>query len=754
MGTMRGVRVWAYLLWLACVASGLVANRQGFAEEHGSTSPPATSTTAGPEIQRIQDLIARGEKARGAGRYLRAEALFRQAMGLIPERQYHDHDAEREWTFTRARSRAGTGLALTLQAEGKLREAFSEQDDVLSQEQESLTQHFEQVGNLVESELRTWSGELTSSLEVLVSLAAADLSRSAVPPDQETFARSVPTTALTWTLLRKGIVLDTLEHARWSASRDPQEQAEIRDLRQQLTELELRPPAGLNAGQVAQQRQDLRSKLAWLEEQAALDGILNPTGHPEAPAGALQLHDLYRFSGETMDDRLAGYARLPDGSALVEFYRARRVDPRQPGDAIWKSPHYFALILRADMVRWPGLGPQAGMFDLGDATRIDQAVHALLAEMAHFASERAARMPSTSEEAQAEAGWRKRANQLYRLVFAPLRPKLAGINLLYVSPDGELNRVAFESLVDEAASSEPRYLVDDFKFAYLPSGRDIVPPDFPPGTGTVIFADPDFNLAETDHQQVVSALRGGVSVQSHPDLGRFAQETLAYRPWSELPFTEDESRHIEDLFRDSPFAPVRIYRRDQALEERLMAVHAPRVLHIATHGFFLPDRVGDSNAGPVSARRSSGTADPLLRSGIVLAGANRLLHPAQVSAGTSSGWVTAEELMSLDLRGTELVVLSGCDTGLGDIRTGDGIYGLRRAFLYAGARSLLVSLNEIPDEDTAALMNRFYEWLKAGDGKLNALHKAELATMREHLRLRGVAHPLYWAQFVLVGDPN
>src|SRR5205085_7331070 len=115
--------------------------------------------------------------------------------------------------------------------------------------------------------------------------------------------------------------------------------------------------------------------------------------------------------------------------------------------------------------------------------------------------------------------------------------------------------------------------------------------------------------------------------------------------------------------------------------------------------------------------------------------------------GGASGWVTAEEIMALDLAGTELVVLSGCDTGVGDIRTGEGVYGLRRAFLYAGARGLLVSLHEVPDEETAAFMELFYGSLKAGRSKLDAFHEAELAAMTGRLQARGAAHPFYWAGF-------
>ena len=116
--------------------------------------------------------------------------------------------------------------------------------------------------------------------------------------------------------------------------------------------------------------------------------------------------------------------------------------------------------------------------------------------------------------------------------------------------------------------------------------------------------------------------------------------------------------------------------------------------------------------------------------------------------------MTAEEIALLNLQGTELVVLSACQTGLGDIKTGEGVYGLRRAFLYAGARTLVTSLFEVPDTETRELMNRFYGGLKKGQGKLASLHTAQVEMLRSRRAAQGSAHPFFWASFVLVGDPD
>jgi CHAT domain-containing protein len=116
--------------------------------------------------------------------------------------------------------------------------------------------------------------------------------------------------------------------------------------------------------------------------------------------------------------------------------------------------------------------------------------------------------------------------------------------------------------------------------------------------------------------------------------------------------------------------------------------------------------------------------------------------------------VTAEEIALMNLRGTELVVLSACETGLGDIKTGEGVYGLRRAFIFAGARTLVTSLFKVPDEQTRQMMRSLYGNLKAGKGKLDSLHDAQLEVMRQRRQKEGAAHPFYWASFVLVGNPD
>jgi CHAT domain-containing protein len=182
-----------------------------------------------------------------------------------------------------------------------------------------------------------------------------------------------------------------------------------------------------------------------------------------------------------------------------------------------------------------------------------------------------------------------------------------------------------------------------------------------------------------------------------------------------------------------------------------MAVRRPAVLHIATHGFFFPARsVGDPAVRLDGLGSRLSVADsPMLRSGLILAGAD---YPERLTArGLMDGWATALDLSQLDLRGTELVVLSACNTGRGDYRTGEGVFGLQRAFRFAGAQSLIMSLFQVPDAATQSLMTEFYRrWkpgMKAGS-RQKALRQAQLKLLHNP----ATREPKNWAGFVLMGD--
>jgi CHAT domain-containing protein len=192
----------------------------------------------------------------------------------------------------------------------------------------------------------------------------------------------------------------------------------------------------------------------------------------------------------------------------------------------------------------------------------------------------------------------------------------------------------------------------------------------------------------------------------------------------------------------------------------VLAQRAPRILHIATHGFFLADQApasGTATGAAAPGSRSGGAAsegaaaaipsreDPLQRSGLVFAGANR-----PDANPSDDGYLTAAEATAMDLEGTELVTLSACETGLGGVRSGEGVYGLQRSLAVAGARSTLLSLWKVADGRTATFLAKYYQRLKDGEGRAEALHNTQTEYRNsEDTNLKDVR---VWGAFQLSGD--
>jgi CHAT domain-containing protein len=193
--------------------------------------------------------------------------------------------------------------------------------------------------------------------------------------------------------------------------------------------------------------------------------------------------------------------------------------------------------------------------------------------------------------------------------------------------------------------------------------------------------------------------------------------------------------------------PVQRYQDKEAIQEVLFRAASPRFLHIATHGYFFPDQQTALEFRPGRDRllpeALAAYENPMRRSGLALAGANTSLRQAR-----DYGLVSAEKLQGLDLKGTDLVVLSACETGVGDVRTGEGVFGLKRAFILSGARTVVLSLWSVPSQETTQLMQSFYTLLAQGRPKSEALRQAKLALKQEN------ANPFFWAPFVMVGDPG
>jgi len=180
-------------------------------------------------------------------------------------------------------------------------------------------------------------------------------------------------------------------------------------------------------------------------------------------------------------------------------------------------------------------------------------------------------------------------------------------------------------------------------------------------------------------------------------------------------------------------------------EDSIKAVRQPKVLHIATHGFFKEDFSKDELVG-LTASENEFTQNPLLRSGLLLKGAGDVLKSSSIlDINSEKGVLTAYEAMNMNLDNTELVVLSACETGLGEIQIGEGVFGLQRSFLVAGANTVVMSLFKVNDEVTQKLMTRFYErWLLTGD-KRKSFSEAKKEIKKVY------PQPIYWGSFVMTG---
>jgi CHAT domain-containing protein len=319
-----------------------------------------------------------------------------------------------------------------------------------------------------------------------------------------------------------------------------------------------------------------------------------------------------------------------------------------------------------------------------------------------------------------------------------------------VAPDGQLCLLPFEAL----RLDNGEYLVETTPVRYVTTGRDLLPgPEVAPaGAVAVVLSDPAYDALPGGSSKVEAVWWPAPSRALHfKSLPGFAREAAA----------------VSKLLRGRPGWDIRPLQKERASEEALASVLRPRLVYCITHGFFLQDagprpatddRLRDLELVEPDAAATRKTAvreaDARLRSGLALAGAN--VGRERAAKGLSDGLLTALEVENLDLWGTDLVVLSACETGLGDVKVGEGVVGLRNAFQQAGARTVVASFWKVPDAQTEQLMSDFLgRWLKGG-GKAEALRQAQLEMIRwlrnsDAPALRG-APPLYWAGFVCHGQ--
>ncbi|MEQ1675964.1 MAG: CHAT domain-containing tetratricopeptide repeat protein [Chitinophagaceae bacterium] len=314
----------------------------------------------------------------------------------------------------------------------------------------------------------------------------------------------------------------------------------------------------------------------------------------------------------------------------------------------------------------------------------------------------------------------------YDAFWKPLKELIGKASKVYFSPDGVYQQLNLYTLKNPETK---RYLIEETDISLVTNTSDILQPATAVASKKAeIFSFPDYGVKVTD------LLNTGTRLPGFPDL-------------KELPGTKIESDSIKKILTLQQWQ-VQDHLQKEATEEAIKKISHPQVLHIATHGFFLKN-AKESKEKVFGIESKVAIQNPLLRSGLILAGAAAIAKDTLADNTKDDGILTAYEAAGLDLAGTDLVVLSACETGLGELMNAQGVFGLQRSFLVAGAQSVIMSLWVIDDFATQELMTHFYrEWLKnpVAENKQKAFRAAQLKLKEKF------PHPYYWGAFVMVGN--
>jgi len=514
----------------------------------------------------------------------------------------------------------------------------------------------------------------------------------------------------------------------------------LRSIQQQATRMALESPERYSPvdereGDAQKRRDEIWARRQWLESER--DGLEAEIAR-EIPEMNLEIR-LRIADRASIAQSLKQSASK--NAALIEFikyqaYDFRAVPARR--EEKWKSAKYAAFVLLANAP------DDVKMVDLGEADRIDAMISAFRAHITGGGDEaRGDRVANAGSSGDI----RSEGERLRKAVFDGLAEHLGNAERLFIAPDGQLSLLPFEVL----PVGEDRFLIDEYCISYLGCGRDALRFGAKLGhereaTPPLVIADPDFDLdapGVPDDPNTVHRAHATGRVSRGLDLEDFHR----------LPESKEEGKEIARMLR------VEALLDKHALEDSVKSLPSPRIMHIATHGFFAEDQM--VNPGASAASHTDRTTDegllgwlsaaaresPLLRSGLALAGANK--YRSRLKMGAEDGLLTAEDVTGLDLLGTDLVVLSACVSGLGTVKTGEGVFGLRRSFAIAGAKTLIVSLWTVNDEITRELMKKLYENLKSGMDCSAALRDAQRYVRQ---RYTDNSSPYLWGAFICQGE--
>jgi CHAT domain-containing protein len=303
----------------------------------------------------------------------------------------------------------------------------------------------------------------------------------------------------------------------------------------------------------------------------------------------------------------------------------------------------------------------------------------------------------------------------YGIFWKPINDEIGQASTIYLSADGVYNQINLEAI----PTPDGRYVIDNSNIVLVSNTKDLYIRKVKSKTSSKdntasMFGNPTFYLTASADQK-----------------------------WTALPGTEKEVSQLKFMLNQKGWITTE-YVEKSATEEKVKELNSPKIFHIATHGFTRPTPQHTLEDG-LESNEAMLTQNPLMRTGLLLKGAGDLMEKTDYNYNMESGILTAYEAMSLNLDRTDLVVLSACETGLGDLEAGEGVYGLQRAFLVAGAKVLIMSMFKVDDDATQKLMLRFYQkWLNS-----NNLRQSFIDSKKE-LRTE-YPEPIYWGAFMVIG---
>ncbi len=533
-------------------------------------------------------------------------------------------------------------------------------------------------------------------------------------------------TTATWLVNSKGSLHETqAAAAQLTVAGNSQQIQKLRDVRQQIASLTL-SGNGSEDGQTAKRRENL------LAQEKELFAAVRDTGDRlDKPLPWIESKDIR--------------SQLSTNSVLIDImkFRVARLKPEgKTNQSFLKEAHYAAWIT-------PKFGP-VRIVDLGPADEIDKGVLAVRQELeTAFATVKKLGEPAAEKQLNAVM------TTVAAKVLHPLLKEIGNADNLVISPDGALWLLPWAAL----PMPNGKYLVEKFTINHVVSGRDLLKsPDAAANakrvTAPLIIAAPDFNMTPEDALQEAKKLIAGI-LPKGIDTRKLAK-SLGLGNVKSLEGTATEAEAVTPLL-EKLYGKPRVHTDREALKSLVTTAKSPEALILSTHGFFKEDQKVElsETAGTLGQSRSLWTTnaenfeDPLLRCGLLFAGCNKA--NTATGAVVENGILTGSEVVSTDLRGTKLVVLSACETGLGKVNNGEGVAGLRHAFQLAGAECVVATLWQVPDIESAQLMKAFFSELVDKKNRDQALTDAQRTMIQQRRDRFGAAHPYFWAAYTVTG---